>query len=945
MIGAAARRWVGTLAALCAVVLGAGDSCNPRDVVVMLDATSSKSVFNNQIRKRALRIVKTFNFGSSDSDDRVATFAFDAEPYDEYSFGNLTSQSDFNTAVNQMSWNNVDKQSNLIYSFDVAFEMLENNARSGADKFVVVISRGINIANSTTSEAYVAETCSKVGPGDGEVGIQTIEQCMVYLVEDAVDNNGVTVIYVPIDEEYETDGIEDYLGGLVTITETTNAAITALCLPVPTATCANATVDIMFVVQASSDVRDTYLALVHDFVAEFASRWTITGNRATRFAYMQYSTEVDEVYPFIDEETGYATFVGQSDFREAVWNYERNVSAQDANMPLALQTALDVVNRTVSTYENGTDRRALVIHIGTDNPSLDWANGQLPSTCDGYDKSSQYPKKAAQACTAVYAQAIQDKVTYTSVRIGDSADSSLYNDVDPEVDVYESSSYATLLAQVNEMVNDYCEEPTLDPVREDCLLLDLSYTGTTISSKEYYLADTSDDCQTMCQDESDCAYWSHMNKFGRCYMYSSITHVMYMHKESRGYVSGPKVCPCNRIDIGKYGGIQLNYETQQVSTWGTNVEGTLGLGRSDESLIEPVTSLPENYSAISISTRNTHSCLVDSSGSVYCWGSNINGQLGDGTTYDRNIPVQALGINNAVQVVVGDQHSCALLDSGKVKCWGSNARGQAGQDDITKDYNIPQNVDDISKVMSIYAAGEVTCGLLRTRKLMCWGTNENLQLGIGSNLYLYSYTPIEAEGLGRVRSVFMSSTHTCALKLRGKTYCWGDNNYSEVTNNGDTSDVGTPRTVGVFAKNVASLILGNGKTCAILSNGRVVCTGLTPEYYHLLPIEEIGYTALPSYSEATSTFCIGTGSSSVSNVTTTCFGSNSYGQFGLGAASADNLFNQTHVIPALSCSASIGSSDDSDDDGSDNSGDGSDAGGDDGDSDDDGSGSSGPGDI
>ena len=97
---------------------------------------------------------------------------------------------------------------------------------------------------------------------------------------------------------------------------------------------------------------------------------------------------------------------------------------------------------------------------------------------------------------------------------------------------------------------------------------------------------------------------------------------------------------------------------------------------------EPVAGpIPESIggaAVVQIAVGNRHSCALVESGHVWCWGWNQFGQLGDGTTENRSVPVQVTGLGRVTALALGEGHSCALRTTGRVFCWGENEAGQLG---------------------------------------------------------------------------------------------------------------------------------------------------------------------------------------------------------------------------------------------------------------------------
>ena len=134
-----------------------------------------------------------------------------------------------------------------------------------------------------------------------------------------------------------------------------------------------------------------------------------------------------------------------------------------------------------------------------------------------------------------------------------------------------------------------------------------------------------------------------------------------------------------------------------VSCWGWNEYGQLGDGtNTNRNTPTDVSSLGNGRTATAISAGGFHTCAILDDGTVTCWGSNFAGKLGDGTNTNRNTPTQTSNLGSgrtAVSITTGDIHTCAILDDGSVSCWGSNTYGQLG-DGTTTDRNTPTNDSD-----------------------------------------------------------------------------------------------------------------------------------------------------------------------------------------------------------------------------------------------------------
>ncbi len=270
-------------------------------------------------------------------------------------------------------------------------------------------------------------------------------------------------------------------------------------------------------------------------------------------------------------------------------------------------------------------------------------------------------------------------------------------------------------------------------------------------------------------------------------------------------------------------------------SWGGNGAGQLGY----ETLVEPEPDskgwIPKRIEALSNITKvacgRLHSMAVSSEGSVWGWGLNSHGQLGDGTTTSRSTPHTIAELSSVVSIACGAEHSAAVLADGSVWAWGANARGQLG-DNTTETRSFPVRVKNIEGIRSVGAgsSGFHTLALANDGTVWTWGANSRGQLGDGTTNAAFS--PVRVTGIQDVVSVSAGSAHSIALKSDGTVWAWGDNSLGQLGDGRGGGELDTDSSFSAIPVQVAGLsnILkatagGNAHSLAIDSEGMVWAWG------------------------------------------------------------------------------------------------------------------------
>jgi alpha-tubulin suppressor-like RCC1 family protein len=306
-----------------------------------------------------------------------------------------------------------------------------------------------------------------------------------------------------------------------------------------------------------------------------------------------------------------------------------------------------------------------------------------------------------------------------------------------------------------------------------------------------------------------------------------------------------------------------------------------------------------------------YSCL-EVAGGVRCWGSNADGELGDGTTTDRSSPTMVQGLLSTVEIAPHDGHACARLVDGTMRCWGYNQSGQVG-DGTTTGRLAPvavcagpgsaQPCTPLSPVVSLAQGSfsDHTCVSLADGTARCWGANPYGQLCNGTTQF--SPTPTVAAGLTGAKKIVLGAQHTCALFSDGSVQCAGRNDFG--TNGAGALGDGTMANRAVLGlvsslSGVVDISAGYFHTCAVRMNGSVQCWGGNnygqlgdgTRTTRLIPVAVAGITNAVAVSAGEIDSC-----AVLLDGTAACWGTNAYGNLGDGTMTPHL---QATPVPGLS---------------------------------------------
>jgi alpha-tubulin suppressor-like RCC1 family protein len=266
------------------------------------------------------------------------------------------------------------------------------------------------------------------------------------------------------------------------------------------------------------------------------------------------------------------------------------------------------------------------------------------------------------------------------------------------------------------------------------------------------------------------------------------------------------------------------------SVWcfGANDRGQLGQGAAQATLLASAEPLlvPLPGKALSLSSQSDTACAVLESGELYCWGNNYEGNIGLGDVHpgaDQWSPVRVSDFTDWTQIGTGQGHTCAVRSPGLLFGWGRNTAGNLGLGQKAEDQRrSPTQIGVEQDWLSVVAGQDASCGLRAGGRLFCWGGNSFATLGLGDREERLSPTEVAPPAPGDSwRGASLDTFHACGVASDGALYCWGRNLEGQLGTDDNDDRLGPARVGSDFVQ----VAVGRFFSCAVTSDARIACTG------------------------------------------------------------------------------------------------------------------------
>jgi alpha-tubulin suppressor-like RCC1 family protein len=264
--------------------------------------------------------------------------------------------------------------------------------------------------------------------------------------------------------------------------------------------------------------------------------------------------------------------------------------------------------------------------------------------------------------------------------------------------------------------------------------------------------------------------------------------------------------------------------------WGYNQHGQLGDNTSSNAKSSPIQTITFGTNWKQVSCGLSQTAAIKTDGTLWLWGVNGNGQLGDNTRVSKSSPVQTIALGtNWKQVFCGTYHTAAIKTDGTLWGWGFNTAGQLGDNTNVNKSSPVQTIALGTNWKQVACGGTHTAAIKTDGTLWTWGTNNLGQLG-DNTVTLYKSSPVQTIALGtNWKQVSCGSDHIAAIKTDGTLWTWGRDNYGQLGDNTIVNKSSPVQTI-TGGTNWKQVSCGTLQTAAIKTDGTLWSCGYNDIY-------------------------------------------------------------------------------------------------------------------